>query len=254
MLACLGLPELAFSQDVHQIIEQSVAANKRDFDEAPNFNYKERDRTARGGSKEYQVTMIDGSPYNRLLAVNGRPLSPAQAAQEMQKQKQVEQQRRNESASARQQRIARYQRERTRDAEMMNQLTHAFNFTIVGQHKLRGFNVWMLKATPRPGYQPPNMDTQVLPGMQGEMWIDQKTYQWVKVTAQVVHPVSIEGFLAQVEPGTRFEVEKSPVADGVWQFTHYSMRASARVLYMFNHASQADETYFDYQRVAPSGP
>jgi hypothetical protein len=93
------------------------------------------------------------------------------------------------------------------------------------------------------------MDSQVLRGMHGEMWIDQQTYQWVRVRASVIHPVSIEGFLAQVEPGTEFDVEMSPVSGDIWQFTHYSMKAHAKVLFMFSHNSQEDDTYFDYQPV-----
>jgi hypothetical protein len=96
------------------------------------------------------------------------------------------------------------------------------------------------------------MHAQVLPGMQGQLWIDQKTYQWVKVTAEVIHPVSIEGFLAQVEPGTRFELEKSPVDGGTWQITHFAMKSEAKVLFLFSHNSQENSTYFDYQRISGS--
>ena len=196
--------------------------------------------------------MIEGSPYQRLLAVNGRPLPPEQNAAEEKKEQQAIQQRRAESSDARQKRIADYEKDRKRNNAMINELTKAFDFTVVGQRRVRGFNVWVLKATPRPGYQPPNMETQVLRGMQGELWIDQKTYQWVRVTAEVVHPVSIEGFLAEVEPGTRFELEKSPVGHGVWLITHFAMKSNAKVLHMFSRASQEDDSYFDYQRINTS--
>jgi len=174
---------------------------------------------------------------------------PDQAAEENKKQEQAASQRRAESADARRQRIAKYERDRSRDHEMMSQLTKAFEFRLIGKPKLRNFNTWLLKATPRAGYEPPNMSTQVLKGMQGQLWIDQKTGQWVKVTAEVIRPVSIEGFLAQVQPGTRFEIEKSPVPGGTWQFTRFLMNSHAKVLFMVDHASQADETYFDYQPV-----
>ena len=235
--------------DVQQIIQRSVAANQADFKAAVNFNWKERDNDGKV-SKTYQVTMIEGTPYNRLLAVNGKPLSKAQEAEELRKQQQTTAERRAESPEQRRKRIEKFEKERTRDNLMMEQLTKAFNFTLTGQHKLRGFTVWMLKATPRPGYQPPNMETQVLPGMQGQLWIDQKSYNWVKVTAEVIRPVSIEGFLAQVQPGTRFEMDKSPVGNGIWQISHFSMKSSAKILYMFNHSSQEDDTYFDYQPIA----
>jgi len=191
--------------------------------------------------------MIEGSPYQRLIAIDGKPLPPAQSAQQEAKQQQVTEQRRSESPQERANRIGKYQSGRRRDNNMMNQLTVAFDFTLVGESKLRGFHVYVLKATPRPGYQPPSMELQVLTGMQGELWIDQNTYQWVRVTAHVIRPVSIAGFLAQVEPGTQFELEKAPVGKGVWQPIHFSMRSQARVLMLFNRSSQEDETYFDYQ-------
>ena len=238
--------------DVKEIVQKAVAANQAVFKAAPEFNYKERDRTSKG-SKTYQVTMIEGSPYQRLIAVNDKPLSPSRAAEEQKKQEQVEAQRRSESSDARRNRIQKFEKERQRDNAMMEQLTRAFEFTFAGQHKARGFNVYVLKATPRPGYNPPNMETQVLTGMQGELWVDQKTYNWVKVTAHVIHPVSIEGFLAEVEPGTQFELEESPVAGGMWQVTHFAMKSNAKILHLFTHDSEADETYFDHKRIADPG-
>jgi hypothetical protein len=182
--------------------------------------------------------------------VNGKPLSQADAANEQRKMQQAIAARRAESADQRRKRIAKFEEDRRQNHLLMQQLTSAFNFTFIGQRKMRGFDVYVLRATPRPGYKPPNMESQVLPGMEGRLWIDRKTFQWVKVTARVIHPVSIKGFLAKVEPGTQFELEKSPVADGsVWQITHFSMRSNAKILSMFHHASQEDDTYFNYQRV-----
>jgi hypothetical protein len=233
--------------DAKQIIQKSVEANERDFQADPNFNFKERDRDA-DGDKTYQVTIIEGSPYQRLIAVEGKPLSPAEQQKALRKEAEVRKQRHAESASERQKRIAKYERERQRDHAMMGQLTEAFNFTVVGPRNVRDRAVWVLRATQKRGYRPPNRDTQVLTGMQGELWIDQKTNQWLRVTAQVLHPVSIEGFLARVLPGTRFELEKAPVGDeSIWLPVHFSEHASAKVLGVFNHREQQDNTFWDYQ-------
>src|SRR5579863_9870404 len=81
-------PSFAQQQpSVEDIIRNSVAANQRDFEAGAKYNWKERDRTPKG-SKTYQVTMIEGTPYYRLTALNGRPLSAEQKQQEMQKQQQ----------------------------------------------------------------------------------------------------------------------------------------------------------------------
>jgi hypothetical protein len=189
--------------------------------------------------------MIDGSPYERLLEVSGKPVSG-----ELQKQQQAETDRRADSSQQRRDRIAKYKKEQARDHLMMAQLTEAFDFTLVGKSRVKGFHVYVLKATPRAGYKPPNRESQVLPGMQGEMWIDQKTYRWVKVTAKVIRPVSIEGFLAEVEPGTEFEIEKAPVDEGIWQITHFAVRSKARILHMINRSSEEDDTFFDFEKTA----
>ena len=246
LVAALCVPHLvAQTPDAKTIIERSVQAIKKDFAAAPAYNNKERDRTP-DGNKLYQITMLDGTPYQRLIAENGKPLSQAQEAEAMKKQQQAEAQHQSESAGERRSRIANYRKDLARDHNMYEQLTEAFDFKLVGQGKLRKFNVYLLKATPKPGYRPPNMECQALPGMQGQLWVDQKTFQWVKVTAQVIRPVSIEGFLAQVEPGTRFELEKAPVGNGVWLPSHFKMKSHSKVFFLVNHYSSQNQTFFDY--------
>jgi len=90
--------------------------------------------------------------------------------------------------------------------------------------------------------------------MRGRLWIDKQTDQWVKVEAKVIHPVSIEGFLAKVEPGTQFELDKAPVSAEVWLPSHFTMSANAKILDIFHHSKHEDVTYFNYHRAAPSGP
>jgi hypothetical protein len=239
------------SGDVDAIIQRSVEANAADWAAAPKYDYFERDQQPGGGTKTYEELMILGSPYERLVAINGKPLSPGQQGQEQQKLDATITRRRNESEQDRIERIAKYEKDRKRDHLLMEQLTKAFDFVLVGEQKLDGHDVYVLKATPRADYHPPNMETQVLRGMQGKLWIDQKTFQWVKVEAHVIRPVSIEGFLARVEPGTRFELEKAPVGDGIWLPTHFAMKSRAKVLYFFNRETQVDETYYGYGEGLP---
>jgi len=239
------------SVDVHTIIERSVRANNADWQQAPAYDYSETDRNDQG-TKTYQVTMILGSPYERLVAVNEQALPADKQQAEQHKLEQVVAARRKESPRQRAQRIAKYERDRKREHLMMEQLTEAFDFKLQGTQKLGPHEVYWLQATPRPNYQPPNLQTKVLTGMEGQLWIDTKTYQWVKVEAIVVHPVSIEGFLARVDPGTRFELENVPVAENVWLPKHFAMQASAKILLLFNHNQQEDETYFNYRKAEPN--
>lgn len=233
------------------IIQHSVEANKRDWDAAPGFDCLERDREG-DGTKTYEDTMMLGSPYQRLVAINGKPLTPEQTAAEKQKLEDTISERKKESPQERSERIAKYEKERRRNHLLMEQMVSAFTFKVVGKTNLDGHAVYVLKASPRHGYRPPNMETEALTGMEGKLWIDRATFQWVKVEAQVTHPVSIADFLAQVEPGTHFELEKQPVAPGIWLPRRFSMKARARILFMIPHHGQEDDTYFDYHKAAAS--
>ena len=234
-------------QDAASIIRRSAEVSERDWAAVPEFENCERDRT-KGGDKTYDVTMLYGSPYERLIAVNGHKLDAEKEKEEQEKYEKVVAERQHESEEKRSERIAKYEADRKRDHTMLRQLTEGFDFHLVGRQKLDGFSVYVLKATPRASYKPPDRDSQVLTGMEGTMWIDVKTFQWVKVEAHVIHPVRIEGFLAEVEPGTRFEVEKRPVSDDVWMATRYSMRSNARVMLLFPRRGQEDDSYFSYHK------
>jgi hypothetical protein len=238
-------------QDVPSIIQRSVEANNRDWAAVPEFNNRERDRT-KDGDKTYAVTMLYGSPYQRLIAVNGQPVSPQKDKEEQKKYQQAVEQRKHESPDKRAARIANYEAERKRDRNMLDQMTRAFDFHLVGERDFDGRRVYELKATPRKGYQPPNRDTQVLTGMEGTLWIDRDTFQWVKVEAHVTRPVKIVGFLAEVEPGTHFELEKKPVAgdENIWMAAHFAMKSRARVMFLIPQHGEEDDSFFDYHKSA----
>jgi len=121
----------------------------------------------------------------------------------------------------------------------MQQLTEAFDFTLAGEERMGNHRVYVLDATPRAGYKPPNTETEVLTGMQGKLWIDKKTYQWVKVEAEVIHPVSIAGFLAKVEPGTRFELEKMPVGNLTYEVRARGTTTARHIFPIFTDDSAA---------------
>jgi hypothetical protein len=192
--------------------------------------------------------MIDGSPYQQLVAVNNQPLSAAEKAEQVEKMQKEAARRKHESAQERARRIAKYHAERNRDHQLMSELTKALDFTLIGTQEMELRPAYALEARPRPGYKPPNMETRVLTGMEGRLWIDKETFQWVKVSAWVTRPVSIVGFLARAEPGTYFELEKAPAAPGIWLAKHFQMRSRARILFAFHRRTQEDDAFFNCRR------
>jgi hypothetical protein len=241
----------AATPDPDQIIRKSVDAMKSDWEQAPKFSYLERDVESKRHSpqvaKTYRVLMIDGSPYNLVTAMNDQPLVPGDQAEEKRKlQKEIEK-RQKESERERGKRIAKSDRERMHEHEMLQEMVDAFQFHLTGEAQVNGRSCWVLDAEPRPGYQATNHEGRVLKGMKGKLWIDKASNQWVKVHAEVVKPVSFYGFLAKVGPGTEFDLEQAPVMDNVWMPTRFDVRVNSTALGLFNESSTENDTYRDYQ-------
>ncbi len=237
--------------NVNEIIRRSVAANEADFRAQQAYTYRETERENDGETKTYEVRMLVGSPYNRLVAVNGHPLSPAREKEEDNKMRQTLAKRQQESRGERADRIEKYRKERREERVMLAEMANAFNFTEIGNGTMAGHDVWIFQATPKPGYHPPNQKAKVLTGMRGKLWIEKQGFHWAKVEAEVVAPVYFEGFLARVNPGTRFVLEKTPVSGGFWLPKHFSMNVQAKIVGIFAHNTSDDETYSDY-RLAPA--
>lgn len=247
MVSVIATLAVSAQTDVKTIMQRSVEAEKADWSAAPRYSYNETDRE-NASSKTYEIRMIGGSPYEYLIAIDGSPLPPDQQKREQKKLDQVISERKSQSEEQTDKRIEEYNKERQRDHSILLELMEAFDFTLIGDEKLNKREVYLINATPRKGYQPRNAEDKVLTGMQGRLWIDKETFQWVKVTATVIHPVSIVGFVARVEPGTYFELEKTAVNNGVWLPTHFSMMSHAKIMGFWKHRRQENDTFSNYHQ------
>lgn len=231
--------------EASKIIERSVDNFKRDWAAEPRFDYSERDKD-KNSIKTYQDILLYGSRYQKLIALDDKPLNARQQAEQEQELQIAISRRQVETGSQKRQRIAKYEAQRKHATELILELTKAFSFTIVGTDKLGEHDVYVLSAEPRKGYVPPNFDTRVLTGMHGKLWIERTSLQWAKVEVEVFRPVSMGGFIARVEPGTRFELEQEPVSAGIWLPSHFAVRSRSKVVFLFSHQTDEDDTYFDY--------
>lgn len=243
--------------DIDELVKRSVQNTVNNWKQAPDFVYTEHDIEQkldnRGQPKTstdttYEVYVIDGSQYNKLIAVNGRALAPEQARAERRKMEAETQRREKESREQRAKRIAKYRKERIQNQAMLREMASAFTFKLVGEGTVNGRAVYELNATPTPGYVPKSRDAKVLIGMQGKLYIDKADAQWVKVEAEVIRPVSFYA-VATVSPGTKFELEQAPLAGGIWMPSHFAVRVNSNVLWMSRN-STGDERYTNYRRAS----
>lgn len=243
-----GLAPADPAPDANTIIRRSTEANRADWAAAAKYDYVERVRDD-DGSRTYDVTMVLGTRYKRLIAINGSPLSADGQQEEARKLAEELDKRQHESPRERAERLDEYSKDRQRAHEIIDEMPKAFDYRLRGTRQAGGRRVYVLQATPHAGYEPPTIASAVLTGMHGEFWIDAASFHWVQATAWTVRPVSIAGIMARVEAGTEFDVEQMPLGDGVWLPRRYQIRSRSRILWLFHHHIHEEHTYSHYRRV-----
>ena len=251
MTAAAGQP------DAREIVQRSVTASDENWKMARNYTFLQRteerqiDSTGRVKSKEvktYDVTLLEGSPYFRLLERDDHPLPAAEEKKEQVKLEKSIADRMKETPEQRRRRIEDYDKRRERQREAMREVAEAFDFRNVGQDTVDGREVWILEASPHPGYRPRSRDAKILPHVRGKLWIDQQSYHWVKLEAEVIHPVSWGLFLVRLDPGARIRFDETRVNDEVWLPQHVSVAASARLGVFKKLRVQEDTTYRNFRK------
>src|SRR5262245_29842339 len=115
LLHSLVLAAVAFGQDAREIIRQAVERDRGISERARNYTFLQRQEVRKldgsGKAKEteiltHEVTLLEGSPYYRLVARNDQPLSPAEQKQEDEKLRQNNEARRKETPEQRERRVA----------------------------------------------------------------------------------------------------------------------------------------------------
>jgi len=119
---------------------------------------------------------------------------------------------------------------------------------MAGEETVDGRRVYVIDATPRRDYQPKSTAGKFLPKMKGRLWIDAKSYDWVKAEAETLDTVSLGGIALRVSPGTRVALQQVRVNGEIWLPKRISVSAQARVLLLKKLSEAVDFTYSDYKK------
>ncbi len=145
-----------------EIVRRSVAAIEENWKIARNYTFLQRteerqldsaDQVKSKEVKTYDITLLEGSPYLRLVERDDHPLPPAEEKKEREKLEKSIAERMKETPAERQRRIGDYEKRRERQRETMREVADAFDFKVAGQDRVDGRNVWILEAAPRPGFR-----------------------------------------------------------------------------------------------------
>jgi len=79
----------------------------------------------------------------------------------------------------------------------------------------------VIDFAPDPHYKPPSLITDILTGLQGRVWIDQKSLRVTRIEGHVLRPVDFGwGMLARIYPGGTVEFEQANAGGDRWAYSH----------------------------------
>src|SRR5262249_4654153 len=102
--------QAAQKPDPEEIVRRSVELSQKDWKRGSDYDYFERELDG-SHTKTYQVRMLLGSRYRRLIAVDDKPLSPEAQAREQRLYQKTLSDREYETPEQRERRLAQHQKE-----------------------------------------------------------------------------------------------------------------------------------------------
>lgn len=251
------IPAVLAAQDAREIVRRSIEAEWAGVEAARNYTYLERDesRELDGAGKvknldvhTYDVTLLEGSPYRRLVALNDQPLAPKEQKKEEEKLRQSNVARSQETEPQKQQRIADWRRKQEKQREPLREIPDAYNLRLLPDEDLDGRAMWVIDATPKAGYKPKLKSAFFFPKVKMRFWIDRQDYQAVKAEMETLETVSWGGILARLPKGDRLTFEKTRVNDQVWLPKRLRIAGSARVLLVKGFRGDIEISYSNYRK------
>ena len=255
LIVCL--PAVLAAQDAREIVRRSVEIDRKNLEIARNYTYLERqevrelDASGKVKNTEAQtsdVTLLEGSPYRRLVARNDQPLSPKEQKKEEDKLRKSIEERRKETEEQRARRMADWERRRERQREPLKELPDAFDFRLAGEEALASGEAYVVDAMPKPGYKPKLPLAAYFPKVKARFWIDKNDYHWAKIDVETLDTISFVGFLVRLAKGSRLTIEQAHVNQEVWLLKSATVRASARVALIKSVHEELIVTFSDYKK------
>ena len=237
-----------WAQDAREIVRKSVEADQFNWLQARDYVWVRRVETRdldghSHGSQTFETSILYGRPYNRLVERNDQPLPPDEQRKQQQRLEKTAQERQRESPARRADR----EKARERQREFLRDVPDIYDLSVQREDTLDGHSVWVIGATPKSRYPSQSRESKLLAKFRGRLWIDKTDYEWVRVEAEAIQPVTWGLFLVKLNPGSTVTLEETRVNNEVWLPKKQLIRISARLGFKRFDMEQ-EVTFRDYRK------
>jgi hypothetical protein len=248
----------------HEFIRKMRAAIRFDEDLQQAYTYLERRRDVKitglgkvsvGPNRTFEVYPSNqpGRTYKRLVAVDGKPLPPADLTrrdEEHRRNVMAEYEREKaESPAVRKERLAKDARERREREAIVNDAFAVFEVTVIGRDTYEGHGVVVLWLRPRRNVSPRTREGGYMTKFAGKLWVVEADGQIVKLDLAAFDDISVGyGVVGRVHEGARLEFARRRVNNEAWlpAWSHITAKGRTLMFRPFDFDVRTD--YTDYKK------
>jgi hypothetical protein len=206
------------------------------------MRYRLRKSSPRLTSTKEIVETADGD-VARLLLFNDQTLT--------QTQEQAEQARLDallSDPSLQQHRKQSEDSDTSRAMKILRVLPAAFVYQFSGAGTAPSGTIEKFTFKPNPQFSPPDLETQILTAMAGEIWIDPVQERVVRLAGSLQQDKDIGwGIIGELDKGGWVQIDQADVADHQWRIVHLQLKMSGRMLFK----TKVSDSVQDYTEFAP---
>jgi hypothetical protein len=245
----------AESDPVRAFVQQGVDNYFKSLESTRSMTYKRRverrefDGTGRLQKRSCWTNVseyIDGVRWTYVVERDDKPLEDLAAVKARVKKEVAEW--KSRTPEQRRKALEEARKRGRNETEYLREFAQALDFAPAGVEMREGRATKVLSFTPRPGYKPKAMEGRVYEGVRGRIWIDEGEQQLVRLEAEIFKKVTVGGFLAKVELGTKFELDQIRVEPGVWAARRHMVKFDITLLLMKQIHNQVESQFRDYGR------
>jgi len=260
---------VSFTPEETKVLLDKVKAGLiRDRQLEAQYTYLEKRRDVKvsglgkvslGEARTFEVypSVEPGRTYKRLIAINDKPLPPAElATRDAAHRQRLEDEARKRSAETPEQTRIREARTKARIARQRREVEDAFNsytYQVEGRESLEGHPRPLLrvKMTPNQAYRATtnNDFVKYAKKFTGVAWVDEQDGQVVRIRAEATDGVNIGlGIVGRVNKGSVATFERRKVNGEVWLPWRAKLDVTGRAAIFRRFDFETETTWWDYKK------
>jgi len=225
---------------VREVVQNEINAQLHD---TSLWCYLEHHQEDGKPPKTLQVCQSKDGDLDRLVALNGIELTPAQRQAEDQRVQQI---------VAHPEQLRAKQKKSGEDGEQQRNLFRNFPDASLFQCESESGNLVTLRFRPNPAFRPSTRAAMVFHHLEGTLVVDAAQKRLVEINGRLSSEVKFAGgLLGHLDKNGTFFVQQREVHAGHWDLIYMSVHMSGKVLFFKTINVEEKQSLADYQPLPP---